>query len=254
MSEEVNVPKTSASRVLWAIMILFLFLLAETPVHFVLGWFFHATKALPPLIANWRLLVGPLGCLVLATWLVHRFVRWWQLAKGGTPSWRFQQTWSAVALFLLGSGAAIALSGVVHQTVWLMSDPWTENRGKSAQLISTMKSGRLLLEAVQEFHQTNGRYPNTFEELESGRELPRGLMWVQCGNRGVSEPFILLHPGGESLMNADEPLIVSPVIQNLGKIEVGYGDGSLRVLPASQLGKILRSARQASPQPFPAHE
>ena len=55
---------------------------------------------------------------------------WSQVAKGKPPSWRVGHTISAVSLLMLGCGAAIALSGVLHQTVWLMSDPWTENRGK----------------------------------------------------------------------------------------------------------------------------
>lgn len=264
MSEEAIAEKTPGSRrwtwairgVLWTIVILVFSVLGsctvlvETPVHFVLGWFFHATKALPPLLGNWRPLVAPLGCLVLATWLVHRFVRWWQVAKGEPPSWRLRHTLSAVALLLLGSGAAIALSGVVHQTVWLMSDPWIENRGKRTELTEAVNDGRQLTMALYEFHETKGRYPYSFQELE----LPQNLMWVQTANRSVREPFILLHPGGKRPVNADEPLIVSPVIQSAGKFAVGYGDGSVRSLPEAQLGKILRTGGQASPQLFPAHE
>lgn len=263
MSEEAIPTKPPPSRrwtwiirgVLWTIVILVFSalgsctVLVETPVHFVLGWFFHAAKALPPLLANWRPLVAPLGCLVLATWLVHRFVRWWQMAKGEAPSWRLWHTFSAVALLLLGSGAAIALSGVVHQAVWLLSDPWIEDRGKRAELTMAVKNGRQLMLALLEFHETNGCYPHGFHELE----LPQDLMWVQSSNRSVREPFILLHPGGKQLANGDEPMIVSPVIQSMGKIVVGYGDGSVRSLPAVQLGKILRTGILA-PQLLPAHE
>jgi hypothetical protein len=242
--------------ILWTIVILVISalgsctVLVETPVHFVLGWFFHAAKTLPSLLGNWRPLVAPLGCLVLATWLVHRFVRWWQVAKGKTPSWRLRHTCSAVALLLLGSGAAIALSGVVHQVVWLLSDPWMEDRGKRAELTMAVNNGRQLMLALLEFHQTKGRYPYGFHELE----LPQDLMWVQTSNRSVREPFILLHPGGRRFVNADEPLIVSPVIQREGKFVVGYGDGSVRSLPAVQLGKILRTGGQGSPQLFPVRE
>jgi hypothetical protein len=264
MSEDAIPTKPRTSRrwtwiirgVLWTIVILVFSalgsctVLVETPVHFVLGWIFHAAKALPPLLGNWRPLVAPLGCLVLATWLVHRFVRWWQVAKGKTPSWRLRHTFSAVALLLLGSGAAIALSGVVHQAVWLLSDPWMEDRGKRAELTMAVNNGRRLMMALFEFHETKGRYPHGFHELE----LPQELMWVQNSNRSVREPFILLHPGGKRFVNADEPLIVSPVIQREGKFVVGYGDGSVRSLPAVQLGKILRIGRQASPQLFPVRE
>lgn len=264
MSEEAITVKSPTSRrwtwiirgVLWTIVILVFSALGsctvfvETPVHFVLGWFFHAAKVLPQSLGNWRPLAAPLGCLILATWLVHRFVRWWQMAKGKTPSWRPRHTFSAVALLLLGSGAAIALSGVVHQAVWLLSDPWIEDRGKRAELTMAVNNGRQLMLALLEFHQTKGCYPHGFHELE----LPQDLMWVQSSNRTVREPFILLHPGGKRPVNADEPLIVSPVIQKEGKFAVGYGDGSVRSLPADQLGKILRTVGQASPQLFPVRD
>lgn len=266
MSEEVIAPKPPASRrwtwvirgVLWTIVILVFSalgsctVLVETPVHFVLGWFFHAAKALPPLLVNWRPLVAPLGCLVLAIWLVHRFVRWWQLAKGETRSWRLRHTFSAVALLLLGSGAAIALSGVVHQTVWLMSDPWTEDRSRKSEQTMAVNDGRQLMMALFEFHQTKGRYPNSFQELEPELEMPRRLAWVETSNRSVREPFILLHPGGTRLIRSDEPLIVSPVLPRVGRIVVGYGDGSVRSLPAVQLGRILRT-RVPATQPS-SHE
>jgi hypothetical protein len=267
MNEEEIAPKIPSPRrwrwitrgALWVIVILAFSILSgctllfETPVHFVLGWYFHATKTLPPLLENWHLLLGPLGCLVLGTWLVHRFVLWWQLAKGKNPSWQFVHTLSGVALLLLGSGAAIALSGVVHQSIWLMSDPWTENRGRRHELVMAMGKARQLMMALNDFHLMKNRYPNNFEELESEMQVPREIIWVPANN-GVSEPFILLHPGGDRFLSSDEPVIVSPVIQRSGKIVVGNGDGSVKMLPTEQLGKVFKSSRLASPQPMPAHE
>ena len=246
--------------VLWTLVILVFSVLSsctvlvETPVRFVLGWLFHAVKALPPLLGNWRPFVAPLGCLVLASWLIHRFVRWAQVAKGKTPSWRAGQTVSAVSLLMLGCGAAIALSGVVHQTVWLMSDPWTENRGRRSDQTEAVNNARQLLMALWEFHDSKGHYPNSLRELETELDLPSQLAWVQNGLGKVREPFILLHPGGKRRVNADEPLIVSPVIQRVGKIAVGYGNGSVKSVYADQLGQILKNNRLAPPQPSSADE
>jgi hypothetical protein len=117
-----------------------------------------------------------------------------------------------------------------------------------------VNDGRQLMMALFEFHQTRGRYPENFHELELEMELPQNLMWVQTANRSVREPFVLLHPGGKRPVNADEPLIVSPVIQSAGKFAAGFGDGSVRSMPEAQLGKIIRSGGPASPQPPPAHE
>ena len=214
--------------------------LVETPIHFVLGWLFHAVKALPPLLGNWRPLVAPLGCLVLATWLIHRFVRWSQVAKGKPLSWRVGHTISATSLLMLGCGAAIALSGVLHQTVWLMSDPWTEDRGKKSDQVEAVNNTRQLMMALMEFHDSKGHYPNSLQELETEFDLPSQLAWVQNGLGKVREPFILLHPGSTRLVNADEPLIVSPVIQRVGKIAVGYGDGSVTSLLAKDLDRVIK--------------
>jgi hypothetical protein len=266
MSEETIVLKNPGSRrrtwiirgVLWTFVILvFSFfgsctVLVETPVHFVLGWFFHAVKALPPLLGDWRPSVVPLGCLVLATWLLHRFVRWWQVAKGKPPSWRVGHTISAVSLLLLGCGAAIALSGVVHQAVWLMSDPWTENRGRKSDQTAAVNNARQMVMALWEFHDSEGRYPNSLRELETEFDLPAQFAWVQNDFAKVREPFILLHPGGTRPLVSGEPLIVSPVLLRAGKIVVGYADGSVKSLPVDRLGQILRST--GSPPPSPARE
>jgi hypothetical protein len=228
--------------------------LVETPVRFVLGWLFHAMKALPPLLGNWRPFVAPLGCLVLATWLIHRFVRWAQVAKGKPPSWRVGQTVSAVSLLMLGCGAAIALSGVLHQAVWLMSDPWTENRGRRSDQTEAVNKARQLLMALWEFHDSKGHYPNSLRELETEFDSPSQLAWVRNGLGQVREPFVLLHPGGKRPGNANEPLIVSPVVQSVGKFAVGYGDGSVKSLPAVQLEQILKRNRISLPQPSSADE
>jgi hypothetical protein len=65
----------------------------------------------------------------------------------------------------------------------------------------------------------------------------------------VREPFILLHPGGKRALNADEPLIVSAILQRDQKIVVGYGDCSVRSLPAKMLHKILED-RDSSEKPI----
>lgn len=254
MSEEPIATRTPASRqwtwiirgVVWTFVILVFSalgsctVLVETPIHFVLGWLFHAAKALPPLLGNWRPLVAPLGCLVLATWLIHRFVRWSQVAKGKPPAWRVGHTISAVSLLMLGCGAAIALSGVLHQTVWLMSDPWIEDRGKRMEQTLAVSNARQLVMGLFDYHEKHGRYPNSLWELEVESDSSARLFSVPVGYSRVNEPFILLHPGGTRAVNADEPLIVSPVMPTIGKIVVGYGDGSVTSLLARDLDRVIK--------------
>jgi len=262
MSEEPLALKTPASRrwtwvirgVLWSLVILlFTFitgctLLIETPVHLLRGWLFHAMKTTPQALGNWRAFVLPSGCLILAGILIHRFVQRCLVTQGAAQRLRPADTIAALSLLLLGCGAAIALSGIVHQTVWLMADPWTEDRGKRADLTACVNDARQLMLALAEFHVEKGHYPESLQELVTTLNVPSQLAWVRYGTGKVREPFLLLHPGGKRAVTADEPLIVSPILQQDGKVVVGYGDCSVRSLPARMLDRILEDRELTKPE------
>ncbi len=274
MSDEpVTLRDSSTRRGTWIIQavfwpfVIFVFLvmgdrfvvIIETPVHFVLGWIFHALRTLPQELVNWRPVVIPVGCLVLATWLIHRFVCWWFDAKEKPRSWCFRHTLSAVTLFLLGCAAAIAFSGVIHQSVWLMGTRLTERRGMNINLTVAVNNARQLMLALLEFQDKKGRFPESFQEFEMEPDIVvpgmmRRLVWVETDDSGVREPFLLLHPGGDRPLEAGEPVIVSPVIEQGMKIVVGYGDGSAKSFPAGQLEQVLRNRGRTSSQPSHDHE
>ncbi|MEO5914734.1 MAG: hypothetical protein ABIS50_10905 [Luteolibacter sp.] len=228
-------------------------MIIEIPFRFAFGWIFHANKTLPFLLENWRAALLPLGCLILAGILAHRFIRRTLAAKGISRPWRPADTLASTMLLLLGCGAAIALSGVVHESVWLMSDRWVESNRRS-ELTMAVNNSRQLMMALADYHEMNGRYPNSLRELEIELDTPRQLAWTEVTYKGVREPFILLHPGETRLMNEDEPLIVSPIIQKDGKIVVGYGDSSVKSLPAGEFSRILQAASLRKNQPPPAGE
>jgi hypothetical protein len=240
-----------ARFILWGLVILVFtiftmsIVLIEIPIHFALGWIFHAWKLFPELIVHWRMVLVPLGCLILGTWLCHRFIVWCMLAKKSLRVWRPQNTMALVALLLLGSAAAIALSGVVHQGVWLMADPWVENRGKRVFLTTAMINARQLMMAITEFQETNNRQPDSFEEMgkELGieREILHRLVWIQTQPGKLKEPFVLLHPGSKRVFGGREPVILSPKFNDLNKVVVGYGDTSVGMSPTDKFVKVLES-------------
>lgn len=230
-------------------------LLIETPIHFLLGWLFHAGRVLPPQLADWRALLLPLGCLILAGWLLHRFVRWSIATKGGLRSWSPGQTISALALLLLGCAAAIAMSGIVHQAVWLFGAPQVVNRGRNIELTLAVNNARNLLFMLQDHHDTNGRYPDSLADLKFDNDIADRILRVAPGSGGLREPFILLHPGRSRIASADEPLIMSPVITSHGdKVAVGYGDGSVRATHVRQIVEILRNLDAETPRIPPRNE
>ena len=221
--------------------------LIEAPVHFLIGWFLHACEALPSLAGKWRAVILPLGCMIVATYLTHRLIRWWLREKDSRLSWKPVHTLSATALILLGAGAAITISGVAHQLAWLSSEPLTENRGKRALLTKAVSNARQIMLALETFHEEHGRYPSSFEEVQKEYDLPPEMFRVETRPRGLSEPFIFLRPGPTRPLSLHDPVIISPVFPTDSKIVVGRADCSVTSMPIRQFDRLFRTAAPAPP-------
>ena len=94
-------------------------------------------------------------------------------------------------MLLLGSAAAIALSGVVHQMFWLAGGKVIESN-RRGDLTEAMSNGRQLMLALFEYQDKNDRYPESFEEvvpeiIQHPVHL-RQLSWLGRGDGRVPEP------------------------------------------------------------------
>ncbi|GAA5129895.1 hypothetical protein JIN84_03945 [Luteolibacter yonseiensis] len=250
-------------RIAWMVVgllvVSFLFLLAavrnrfiiEIPFHITLGWLSHAHEVSPALSTGARSILLPACCLCLAGILLHRFVRNTLVAKETSIIWRAKDTIASLLLLLSGCAAAIALSGVAHQIAWLAGSPVIEDRSRKTNIVVAMNNARQLAYSIDEFGETKGRLPNSLRELENESEAEfRGtspIAWFRNRWDSVPEPFVLLHPGG-AIPKKIEPLIVSPVIPNDGRIVVGYSDGNVTIVPQEQLGAILRGLETRQPR------
>jgi hypothetical protein len=216
--------------------------LFEVPFRLLCGWAVHVWVTLPPLFARWNELLLPAAALGLALWLTDRFIRWALAARGSKLSWQGRHTVSATFLVLLGAAAAIAMSGIVHQMVWLGAEPWWGN-GRGYQLTEAVSNARQIAVAIQEFEQKNGRYPESLEELDV---LPN--LWnVAPRERGLVEPFVYLKPAKHRPEGEDVPVIVSPVLPDREKVCVAFllsGDANL--MQADLLPKLLDDWRLQS--------
>lgn len=221
----------------------------ETPIRFFIGWVPHAFKILPSFSANPRSFLLPIGCLILAGILLHRFIQRSLASKTPRLVWRSKDTIFSLLLLLSGCAAAIALSGVVHQAVWLMSGRVIENHGKRSELTYAVGNARQLMLALLEFHEAKQRYPYSLQEVTTEFDMQPRVTQVEPEDSDILEPFILLYPGRTRVADGKEPVIVSPVITKDGKIVVGYGDMSVRSIPGSRLGEIIESRRIDDPQP-----
>lgn len=210
----------------------------ELAGRLLFGWVLHLQRMGPDFVEKWPATLLPLGALILATWLVHRFVRWCLRARGSIRIWAPRHTLAVTGIFLSGCLAAIALSGVAHQLVWL-------GRGKvvevnhHGQRVEAISNGRALGMALMEYHLTHGRYPRSLEHLE----VPWRSMTAVARGGSVREPFIFLLPMREGVARKDEALLVSPVITRDGRVVVIYGDMSVRTESLSRSLEVLENAR-----------
>jgi hypothetical protein len=229
------------------------FSLIEIPVHFLVGWMFHAWQNLPRLLPFWSAILLPAACIFIAGFMTHRFILWWIKTKALTTRWKPAQTITAIAILLLASGAAIAMSGITHQFAWLMSEPWTENRGKRVELTVAVNHARQLMLALTEYETLHGRLPDSLEQLRKDQDLSARLLWAEPRRNDPPEPFVLLKAGQTLPLNPDEPVIISPAIGPDGKYVVGFSDCSVRSIPHPMLTRILEKQDSYQIPPVPAN-
>lgn len=213
-----------------------LILLFEVPFRLLCGWAVHVWVTLPPLLPRWNELLFPLAALGLSLFLTDRFIRWTLAAKGSKLPWQSRHTVSATFLVLLGAAAAIAMSGIVHQMVWLGAEPWWGN-GRGMQQTIALDKARQIAVAIKEFEQKNDRYPESLAELD----LPRDLLLVPSRERGLAEPFVYLKPADDRKADIDAGLavVVSPVLPDRGRVAVGHLSGDAILVQADQLPDLL---------------
>ena len=227
-----------ASRDIWIILL---------PFHLICGWFIHGSKALPHLFGKWQEAVLPLGCLLMAAVIAHRFVRRWVDEKFPARTWRIRHTAGALSLLLLGSAAAIAASGVVHQTFWLAGGKVIESN-RRADLVMAYNNGRQLMYVLMDYHEEKGRYPRSFDELmtEAGEdsETIRKLWWLNSRDRKVPEPWVILRPGEAEIGSENVPVIISPVISGYGEMVVFCRDFSFVRIRADELADVTKQAEE----------
>lgn len=210
----------------------------ELPIHIIFGWALHAWRELPPFLGKWQAAVLPLGCLLVAAVLAHRFIRRWLAKKRPEMEWRIRHTAAVLALLLLCSAAAIAASGIVHQMVWLGQGKFLRDRSRRIEIAQARGQAICIMQSINEFFLSNERYPRSFEEME----LPASLRWTEVGEAGIPEQFRLLRPGSTTDAYGKNPVILSPPLEAGANYVVGYGDGSAELIDAKESSKVMSQA------------
>ncbi len=260
MNEE-ELPKPPSRAFKWTLIcvIAFVFLFLALPIlasrpwtiqfiyHLVAGWIMHAGRGLSHLMANFpqfgKAAVLPVLAAFVAIWGFHRLVLWWRRANGKDSGWRFQHTALAGALVLLGSAAAIALSGVLHEAAWLPQGKIIRSNRGMTQTMAVSNARQLGL-ALFEFENEHGKYPRSVMELEEflERESLRRMIFAEVDPGIPLEPVILLRPGASASGDPGRILLVSPLMPEEDVFIALRMDNSVTRLNAAQFAEVVKSA------------
>jgi len=193
----------------------------------VSGWATYPFKILPQVNYNVEMILCGITALALAMYFAHRFLKWITEHIGALPTpWRFKYTSCLSFLLLSMFGTSIAMTGIIHQAVWLATaDKITTHQSRSITTIQVNDARDLVSILFSHITETDGDprvFPDSLTELavENRYDLkPEDLLCSYDGRLG--EPW--LYPGsGKSFSEGVFPVIVSPRANSGGRIVVGY--------------------------------
>jgi len=193
---------------------------------FVLGWFSFISGNLQSISWNGEMIACGTVALALATYGLHRIAIWIRKDK----PWLWKWTLSLVSLTLFLFASSIAMTGIIHQTVWLMKSPIIENNHYG--LTRAIAYQKQLSIGLSEYQAEHGKYPDNLEQLRtlaSCANLSESLLHDQ--SREGWQPWIYFghyhntHP--EELATQSLPLTMSPTLHN-EKYAILLADGAVK--------------------------
>lgn len=224
--------------------------LIELPFHVIAGCALHAIRALAHFTTILPQLttaaIYPFVATAIALWGAHRLILWWRLANGKDSGWHFKHTALAGSLVLLGSAAAIALSGILHEAAWLPQGKIIQSNRRTT-LTMAINNARQLGMLLFEHENEHGAYPSLLldlEKLEMTSNLRR-MMFVDLDSPGPPEPFVLLKPGGVMSGNPSAIVMIGPQMPEHGDFVVLRADNSVTRLPAAEFLEVVGSRADA---------
>lgn len=219
------------------------------PIEFVYalaaGWVIHAMRVLPDLISKWQFVSLPAVALVLAWLISHRLLRWWLTSRNhpAAEAWTMKQSGVVLTLLFLCSGAAITLSCVAHQMMWLSQTKWFESNLRT-EPIKRMHDIRQVMLMLYEFDHEQHRLPYSWNELldwDEAAHQKQLAQWLLCTEQGPSWLTLTL-PGAELMaLHPATVLVVSDLVQD--HHIVGRADTSVTRITPRQLDAMIAEGK-----------
>lgn len=224
----------------------------QLPYHLLIGWALHGAKALSHFLSNVDRLASaaalPCAAALVALFGFHRLVLWWRQATGRSGEWRIKHTALAGVLALLGSSAAIALSGVLHEAVWLPQGKVIQSNHSSTRMLA-LNDARNLGFHLFDYQDEHGVFPDSMRDLEKFvTEQESGFRFAsfaRLDHPSPAEPFVFVNPGAPS-DGLREFILIGPQLPGRGEFVVVRSDLSTATMPRSKFIEVVTSASWAN--------
>ncbi len=148
----------------------------EIPFELAFGWVKYLGRVVPRLNPDLAVIATAAACLLVVTLGGHAFLRWLYAATGPGPEprrWPWKWTLLLVGLVVLMFVSGIAVTGMAHQTGWLLRSPEPLFEGGIRKAASRARSANNMKQiglAVHSYHDEKHHLPrSTFDGF--GRPL-----------------------------------------------------------------------------------
>ena len=217
----------------------------------LLGWFTHLTRVIPLLDWNAELIFCFLLALTLATWMLHRALNW--LHKQGTlnQAWTPKRTLALTSLLLMLFGMSVAMTGIVHQSIWVMKGPITRTN-RASELTNALNSGKNIFSTSFSYaKEHDGHYPSGLRlllendsENEDWQELSLGDLYYQPKNKDLPpEPWVYYPWTTSHRTNLITLHSSSPAFN--GRWIVGQLNGAVQTVSNEEFQEMLATTQAA---------
>lgn len=146
--------------------------LVEMPFYLATGWAVHIHRLANETEIDWPAVATIAGTLVLFTFGLHRFCRWYYAARRPGEIWQLRWSLCVTAIMLLAFGAGIAAIGITHQAFWLATAKERLALGgrQAAGRVQATNNMKQIGLAVHDYHDAAKHLPpgSTFDEQGRG--------------------------------------------------------------------------------------
>jgi len=95
------------------------------------GWLTHLIRVIPLLDWNLELIFCFLLALAIGTAMLHQSLNWLHKQGSFKQAWTAKRTLAFTSLLLMLFGISVAMTGIVHQSIWVMKGPITQSNHQS---------------------------------------------------------------------------------------------------------------------------